>query len=142
MIKIEVNQFVGKKINKEWISKIAKIVFKKVKVGAAEISVVFVGDPEMKKLNHFYRGKDKTTDVLSFIYEFPKDKKKDTLLGEVIISYPQAARQAEKYGWEVKREIKELLVHGLFHLCGFDHEKGPRAAKKMSEMEQAVLEKI
>jgi probable rRNA maturation factor len=142
MIKIEVNQCVGKGVNKEWISRIAKIVFNKVNVKKADISIAFIDDLEMKKLNYFYRGKNKTTDVLTFIYESPKDKRKDALFGEVIISYPRAARQARKYGWGIKKEIGELLVHGLLHLCGFDHEKSPRAAKKMREMEQVVLEKI
>jgi probable rRNA maturation factor len=141
MIKLEINQRVGKKVEKKWVANIVKIVFKKVNVKNAEISVAFVGDSKIKKLNSFYRGKNKTTDVLSFIYE---EKKSGgiKLFGEIIISFPQAARQARECGWSAKQEIKELLVHGLLHLCGFDHEKSEREARKMKKMEQVILEKI
>lgn len=141
MIKIEINQSVGKKINEKWLNKIIVRTLGAVGVKNAEISVAFVNNREMKKLNKTWRGKNKTTDVLSFIYE---EKKSGgvKLFGEMIISSPQATRQAREYGWSTKQEIKELLVHGLLHLCGFDHEKGERGARKMKKMEQVILEKI
>jgi rRNA maturation RNase YbeY len=142
MIKIEINQRVGKKINEAWLNKIVERTLGAVGIKRAEISVAIVGDSEMKKLNNFYRRKNKTTDVLSFVYESKKNGGVHPLFGEIIISYPQAVRQAKEYEWSTKQEIKELLVHGLLHLAGFDHERGEREAKKMKKMEQVILEKF
>ena len=138
MIKIEINQRVGKKLDKKWISKIVESVFKKVKVKNAEISLAFVGDGEMKKLNNFYRGKNKTTDVLSFDYKFQIPNSKFQVDGEIIISYPRAAKQAGERGHRVAEEIKKLLIHGALHLAGYDHEKSKKEARKMEELEQKI----
>jgi probable rRNA maturation factor len=85
-------------------------------------SVAFVSDRRMKELNIFFRGKDSTTDVLSFPHEpddFDSDK---TNLGDIVISAEQAARQADQNGLTLENEIKQLILHGLLHLCGYDHE--------------------
>ena len=85
-------------------------------------SVAFVSDRRMKELNIFFRGKDSTTDVLSFPHEpddFDSDK---TNLGDIVISAEQAARQADENGLTLENEIKQLILHGLLHLCGYDHE--------------------
>ena len=85
-------------------------------------SVAFVSDSRMKQLNHLFRGKDITTDVLSFPHEpdeFDPDK---TNLGDIVISAEQAQKQAEENGLKLEGEIKQLILHGLLHLCGYDHE--------------------
>lgn len=87
-----------------------------------EFSVAFVSDRRMKELNKLFRSKDDTTDVLSFPHEpdeFDPDKNN---LGDIVISIEQAAKQAEENGLTLELEIKQLILHGVLHLCGYDHE--------------------
>ncbi|MGQ0540798.1 MAG: rRNA maturation RNase YbeY [Blastocatellia bacterium] len=87
-----------------------------------EFSVAFVSDRRMKELNNLFRGKNDTTDVLSFPNEpdeFDPDKKN---LGDIVISAEQAERQAKENKLSLEIEIKQLILHGLLHLCGYDHE--------------------
>lgn len=87
-----------------------------------EFSVAFVSDRRMKELNKLFRGKNDTTDVLSFPHEPDEfDPDKDNL-GDIVISVEQAARQAEENGLTLELEIKQLILHGVLHLCGYDHE--------------------
>ena len=91
-------------------------------VNDKEFSVAFISDRRMKELNSFFRGRDLTTDVLSFPHE-PDEFDTDTSnLGDIVISVEQAARQAEENGFTLENEIKQLILHGLLHLCGYDHE--------------------
>lgn len=85
-------------------------------------SVVFISDRRMKELNSFFRGKDSTTDVLSFPHEPDEFDKDVSNLGDIVISVEQAARQAEENGLTLENEIKQLILHGVLHLCGYDHE--------------------
>lgn len=76
----------------------------------------------MKELNRLFRGKAGTTDVLSFPHvpdEFDPDK---TSLGDIVISVEQAERQGQENGLTLDAEIRQLILHGLLHLCGYDHE--------------------
>ena len=80
-----------------------------------DVSVLFCGDRRMRTLNRRYRGMDRSTDVLAF----PAG---DGLLGDIAISVPYASRQARRRGEPASREIDRLLLHGLLHLSGYDHE--------------------
>lgn len=85
-------------------------------------TIIFISDRRMKQLNEMFRGKDSTTDVLSFPHEpdaFDPDKNN---LGDIVISAEQAERQATENGLDLETEIKQLILHGLLHLCGYDHE--------------------
>lgn len=85
-------------------------------------SVAFVSDRRMNQLNELFRGRDATTDVLSFPHEpddFDPDKNN---LGDIVISAEQAQKQAAENGLSLETEIKQLILHGLLHLCGYDHE--------------------
>lgn len=115
----------------------------------SEVSLVVTGDEKIHLLNKEYLKEDRPTDVLSFpmyeqtgdqtvFVEFPDGKRH---LGEVIISYPQAARQAVEHGHSVEREIAILLVHGVLHLLGYDHDI-PERKKVMNRKETAVLKII
>lgn len=139
MYQIEINQHSGEEVKRGWIKKIVRFTLRKVDVKAAEISAAFVGDEKIKALNKRYRGKNKITDVLSFTYQIQDTRYKIPLIGEIIISYPQAARQAKKRGHSVNDEIKILLVHGVLHLCGYDHEKSEKEAKKMEELQLQLV---
>jgi len=85
---------------------------------AAEVSVVVCGDARMRALNRRYRKKDRTTDVLSF----PAGPAADGFLGDLVISAPEARRQARRAGVPLRAAMEKLLLHGLLHLLGYDHE--------------------
>jgi probable rRNA maturation factor len=85
---------------------------------AESLGVRFVGDREMRRVNRQFREKDKTTDVLSF----PGDSADGGHLGDILISIPTARRQAVEAGHGVDQEIKTLLLHGILHCLGYDHE--------------------
>lgn len=97
-------------------------VFKKEK---HDVSLAFVGDVAMQKLNQKYRNLNKPTDVLSFEGD-------DELLGEVIIDYAQIKRQAKKFNHSEKEELIFILVHGLLHLVGYD-DSTEKGAEKMDK---------
>ena len=85
-------------------------------------TVAFVSDRKMRELNFQYREKDKTTDVLSFPFEADEFEAVENNLGDIIISAEQAARQAAENNLALEQEIKQLILHGILHLCGYDHE--------------------
>lgn len=92
-------------------------------VAAAGATVAFVSDRAMRELNRMWRGKRATTDVLSFPAEQAEFEKAEGLrLGDVVISIEQAARQAKEHGLSFENEIAQLILHGLLHLSGYDHE--------------------
>jgi rRNA maturation RNase YbeY len=107
-----------------------------------ELGVSFIGDKEMRELNRSYRGKDKTTDVLSFAnLEGPALQGAETFLGDLVISVPVLRKQARDYGVTRVEELLRLLVHGTLHLCGFDHEGVSQTqAQRMRRMEQKLLD--
>jgi len=101
------------------------------------MDVAFIGSAEMKRLNAHYRGKRHATDILSF--EAPSAFRKRGLLGELVICAPVLKRQAREQGHAMGRELEVLLVHGVLHLLGFDHEKGARQAREMGKWEAKLL---
>lgn len=115
--------------------------------GSAEISVTFVDNEEIHKLNKQYRNIDRETDVLSFPLgeNGEYDINHDTgakMLGDVVISLPKAVEQAEMYGHSLQREIAFLTVHSVLHLLGYDHEGGGIEAVHMREKEESVLTQL
>jgi probable rRNA maturation factor len=94
----------------------------------------------MKALNGLYRGKHYATDVLSF--DAPPVFRKMGVLGELILCWPTLRSQAREQKHSEAAELRVLLVHGLLHLLGFDHEKGPRAARQMQLQEAALLKRL
>jgi probable rRNA maturation factor len=88
---------------------------------ASDVSIVFVSDAAIRKLNKQFRGKNYVTDVLSFPAKFEQFEK-ETSLGEIVIAGDQAAAQARENGLTLQNEIEQLILHGLLHLCGYDHE--------------------
>ena len=90
---------------------------------ATSFAVRFTSDREMRRLNRDFRGKDKATDVLSFPGENTVVRSDDgPHLGDVVIAVPTARRQAAERGEEVERELRTLLLHGVLHCLGYDHE--------------------
>ena len=95
---------------------------KVARVEGAGVTVAFVSDRAMRELNWRWRGKRGTTDVLSFPSgqdEF--EKAEGETLGDVVVSVEQAARQAAEHGLSFENEVEQLILHGVLHLCGYDH---------------------
>jgi len=110
---------------------------------AAELSVVLVGDAEMQRLNHDFRGKDATTDVLAFaLREGEGAGLHPDILGDVVISLDTAARQARARGAALADEVQVLLTHGVLHLLGYDHERSPRDARAMFRQQRRLLARL
>ena len=87
-----------------------------------EVSITFVDDKEIKRLNKIYRDVDSSTDVLSFpIYDEDEDVPYTPLLGDIVISLATAKRQSKEFGHSLEREIAYLTAHSMFHLLGYDH---------------------
>lgn len=84
------------------------------------VSVMLAGDEELRRLNREFRGKDKPTDVLSFP---AGDTGRTRAAGDLAISVETAAREAERRGHSLDLELRVLLLHGVLHLAGYDHEK-------------------
>ena len=85
------------------------------------VTIVFVSDSAIRKLNKQFRDTDRVTDVLSFPAE-PEHFENQSSLGEIVISTDRAAAQAKANGLSLQNEIEQLILHGLLHLCGYDHE--------------------
>lgn len=115
--------------------------------GSAEISVTFVNNEQIHKLNLEHRNIDRETDVLSFplgengVYDINLDTGAK-MLGDIVISIEKAVAQAEEYGHPLQREIAFLTVHSLLHLLGYDHEGGGLEAVRMREKEESVLTQL
>lgn len=97
----------------------------------------------MRTLNSAYRGKAATTDVLSFsLREGAFANIQPEMLGDIVISLPVAERQARAAGHSTTHELERLLVHGLLHLLGYDHERSPQEARRMERKERQLLERL
>lgn len=115
------------------------------KPAQSEVSISFVTDDTIAALNKKYRQKDEPTDVLSFECDssedegdFPQEEGQGFTLGDVIIAPDVAKRQTGEYGTSFEEEISLLLVHGLLHLCGYDHIEDEEA-ERMEELEAELL---
>lgn len=119
------------------LRKSAEVLLRAVKQSRAELSIALVGDREMRPLNAKYRKKKTTTDVLSFFVE-EQPRLGPKILGDVVISVEQARRQAKERDKSLKSEMAALLIHGILHLLGYDHEKSPRQAQIMFAYERKL----
>jgi probable rRNA maturation factor len=100
---------------------IAAVEARQIAPASVELTVAFVRDKTIRELNRTYRGKDSATDVLSF-QAAHGGSSSATYLGDVVISADAALRQASEGHHAVDREVNELVIHGVLHLCGYDHE--------------------
>jgi probable rRNA maturation factor len=114
-----------------------------------EIDLVIIGEKRMRSLNRDWRGKDKATDVLSYEgeernlkFKFISPLENVIYLGQIFICYPIMARQSKQFGYSHKEEMSRLLVHGILHLAGYDHEKSAKEDKKMMDLQEKILNKI
>ncbi len=132
---------------KSLYTKLAKDVFAYLKINANYVlEINITDDAKIQEINKAYRGLDHPTDVISFAFldnivneptiigDVPR------LLGEIIISYETAIRQAEAYGHSLEREMKFLFTHGMLHLLGYDHQDADQE-KIMFDLQDQILDK-
>jgi probable rRNA maturation factor len=124
----------------------AQAILSNLGEASAELGILFVGDQRMRGLNRRYRGKNYTTDVLAFAMREARlphrSHPMSDVLGDVVISVPTAWRQAMEAGRSLDDELAWLLVHGILHLCGYDHERSEKEARRMHRRERMVLQSI
>ena len=126
-------------VNQSVITKEARRVLVHLEEHGSELSISLVDDAEMQQLNGQYRGKDRPTDVLAFaMREGEQPLGDESILGDVIISVETAQRQAAQRQHSLAVEIRTLLVHGILHLLGYDHERSPAEAQRMFAKEREI----
>ena len=127
----------GRKVSAANVKRTAQKILRLVGQNNAELSLALVGNDEIRELNRKYRNKPAPTDVLSF----PADESAGLharLLGDVIISVEQAEVQARRARRTLEAEVEWLLIHGILHLLGYDHERSAKEAKIMRALEKKI----
>jgi probable rRNA maturation factor len=118
-----------------WIGKVFKFLQKERKI-SSELTVVFLDPPAARRLNRQYRKKDYATDVLSFSSDFPGE------LGELILCPKVLQRQAKEKGLSFRAELAYMLIHGVLHLQGLDHEKSKLDAERMFKIQDQLFDRL
>jgi probable rRNA maturation factor len=108
--------------------------------GDRSVALYVTTDQEMRDLNREHRGKDRTTDVLSWSY-YETDEAAEHV-GDLALSWEQVSRQATENGWDVRTECLRMLAHGCAHLAGWDHERSQAEAQAMLAVEVRLLQSI
>jgi probable rRNA maturation factor len=127
----------GKKVPSRKLMTVARAILNLTGQDKAELSLALIGNTEMRRLNARYRSKDYPTDVLSFPAE--KNLPVETpLIGDVIISVEKAAEQANARRRTLDEEMVTLLIHGIVHLLGYDHERSAKDARVMGRLEKKI----
>lgn len=139
---ISITNLTANSIDKSFFEKIAKLVLKGEKK-SEEISIVLIGPAKMRKLNKQYLGKNRTTDVLSFegtgLSEFKTPRGIEKELGEIVICLREVKKNTKRLKSIFETELARVLIHGILHLLGYNHEKSEKEAKKMQEKENYYL---
>lgn len=160
-IAIDVEDEFAAQVNSEALSMAIAETLRRQAVREASLTLVIAGDEEVRRLNHEFLGIDAVTDVLSFASSGPAEEAGqasekslpasgfvlppelravvDRHLGDLIIAFPYAAKQAAQYGNSILSELRMLAVHGTLHLLGYDHDT-PEAEARMWAAQEAVLE--
>ena len=139
-------------LDKSWLQKIAiRALEVEGIISSVEIGLVITDNKTIQKLNRTYRDEDKPTDVLAFhmISDTSKEPEQPFVgppdgvrhLGEVVISYTKAVKQAQEQDHNVEQELALLIVHGVLHLLGYDHEL-PQESQRMRVKENDIIERL
>lgn len=146
-----VKNLIKSKIDKKFLESVADKTLKNLPVlinrsKQIDIDLVIIGEKRMRSLNRIWRKKDKTTDVLSFgneqgdlKFKFITPQDNTLYLGQIFICYPVMMKQARQYGYLPREEMSRLLVHGILHLAGYDHERSGKEDKKMMDLQERIL---
>lgn len=129
----------AKGIARRALARKARIILERIGLDDEELSIRLVGDAEMHALNRDWRGKDRPTDVLSFPLREGKFGEISRALGDVVISLETAKGQAAERRRPLVDEVDRLLIHGILHLAGYDHEISAREERRMKRKERELL---
>jgi probable rRNA maturation factor len=151
---IEINNMTANAVDKTFLKQVVKKVLENENKKEMSLSIAFVGEGRMRKLNKKYRKKNRATDVLSFgeISNFRMPARQVPIsrlsgrqadfirgLGEVIICLREVKKSAKRRNLTFREEIARVLIHGILHLLGYEHERSQKAAKEMEEKEYYYL---
>jgi rRNA maturation RNase YbeY len=155
---IEINNLTINPIDENFLKKVAKIVLKGEGKGESDLSIALIGPGKMRKLNKRYLGKNRVTDILAFGenskwgpaegwkgggrvgVQIPNSKFRG--IGEIVICLREVKKNAKRFGQSFEKELARVLIHGILHLLGYNHEKDEKEAKKMEEKEKYYLSRI
>jgi len=141
VILVSIDERFAAALSEDRLAALARRVLEAERAPACELSIAVTDDETVRSLNRQYAGEDAVTDVLSFSQregeELVTPPECVPPLGEVVIAYPQATRQAAERGHAANEEVEGLLVHGVLHLLGYDHAE-PEEARRMRAREDAL----
>ncbi len=163
-VAVEVFPSFRRKVSRPWLRRLALLTLASeaeagTVISSRDVSLLIADDCTLQELNRRYRGLDEVTDVLAFspvhagsdapegegaspdASPFLRGDGEEESLGDVLISYPQAERQARERGIALRRELALLVVHGLLHLLGYDHDD-PEGERRMWERQDAILARV
>lgn len=139
-MKVIINQELGSKIDEEKLKKVILFLGKKEKKIKGEIEINIVSNRTIKVFNKVYRGINRPTDVLSFAWQ--EDKKWPTTnLGQIYLSIDKIRGQAKEFKVTLEEEMYRMLIHGILHIIGYDHNNA-KATKIMFEKQEWYLKKV
>ena len=141
MLQIQIRPYYRHKINTVDLKIAADLAMKKCQQTEVVAGILITGDAEMHALNREYRGIDQTTDVLSFNENYVDPESGLEYLGDIIISIPRAKKQAREAGHTIEQEIQVLVVHGILHLSGYDHNTKSKQ-KNMWQIQAEILKEL
>ena len=143
---IEINNLTTEDIDENLARKLADIVLRGEGKENSDFSLAFVGQGRMRQVNKKFRNKNRVTDVLSFPESKVSLEKfkvggsvKTQNLGEIIICVREVKKNAKRFDFSFQKELSQVLIHGILHLLGFDHETNEKDAEKMREKEEQYL---
>lgn len=147
---VEINNLTAVEVDEVLVKKIIEAVLKGEGVDTrGDVSIAFIGPGRMRKLNKTYRKKNRVTDVLSFANAkvgFEKFKigptQKTEGLGEIVICLREVAKNAKKENNTQEQELIRVIIHGVLHLLGFDHEQSATEAEKMEKKQEQYLREL
>ena len=152
-LRIRIDNGYRKHVEEVWLERLAKatLLAAEGRCGGVEMGLSITDDDTVRNLNRDYRGVDESTDVLSFALTEGKNGNREPVfvmppdgvrhLGEVVISYPRALQQAAEHGRHSEDELAWLVVHGVLHLLGHDHDE-PTRERRMRAIEKRVLSQV
>lgn len=133
-------------VGRRRVLRLAQAVLKLLGEPSAEMTLSLVGDRRMRRLNRRFRHKDRSTDVLAFAFregQAPHGfNQAAAYLGDVVVALPTAHRQARAAGRPLEEEFVTLLIHGVLHLCGYDHERSRAEALRMQKKERQMRRRL
>jgi probable rRNA maturation factor len=126
-------------IPEEWVERTVESILGALELREAEVSILLVDDPEIARLNRQYLERTGPTNVISFSQrEGEGTQMNPHLLGDVVISLDTCRREAEEGGIPFEERLQHLLIHGILHLLGYDHEGDEEEARRMEAEEQRM----